>query len=78
MTCEDPSGPTQDLNGLTLKSVGRLCLWSGSMQRDVKNEGTSGDVYENAGKRTKCIPPKCPFLHERVPIDRPSAKIERT
>ena len=25
------------------------------IQEDVKNEGTSGDVYENKGKMTKCI-----------------------
>jgi hypothetical protein len=24
--------------------------------RDVKNEGTSGDVYENTGEGTKCTP----------------------
>ncbi|MGD0226937.1 MAG: hypothetical protein ABSF71_31815, partial [Terriglobia bacterium] len=24
-------------------------------QRDVKNEGTSGDEYENKGKTTKCL-----------------------
>jgi hypothetical protein len=24
--------------------------------RDVKNEGTSGDVYENKGSMTKCTP----------------------
>ena len=24
--------------------------------RDVKNEGTSGDVYENKGMATKCTP----------------------
>jgi hypothetical protein len=24
-------------------------------QKDVENEGTSGDVYENKGKTTKCL-----------------------
>src|SRR5208283_639457 len=29
--------------------------------RDVKNEGTTGDVYENTSEGTKCTPQKRPF-----------------
>jgi hypothetical protein len=31
-------------------------LGLGLSLRDVKNEGTSGDVHENKGEATKCIP----------------------
>jgi hypothetical protein len=33
-------------------------------QRDVKNEGCSGDVYENKGRVTKCTPQKQVFYPE--------------
>jgi hypothetical protein len=37
-------------------------------QRDVKNEDRSGDVYENIGKATKCIPINFSFLKKTLPI----------
>jgi hypothetical protein len=36
--------------------------------RDVKNEDRSGDVYENIGKGTKCIPLNFTFLQKILPI----------
>jgi hypothetical protein len=36
-------------------------LGLGLSLRDVKNEGTSGDVHENKGEATKCIPMSSAF-----------------
>ena len=36
--------------------------------RDVKNEGTSGDVYENTGDGTKCIPINPAFCTKMHPL----------
>jgi len=36
--------------------------------RDVKNEGTSGDVHENKGQATICPTQKAPFLPGRMPF----------
>jgi hypothetical protein len=36
--------------------------------RDVKNEGTSGDVHENKGKVTVCPTQKTPFLNAGTPF----------
>jgi hypothetical protein len=39
-------------------------------QRDVKNEGTSGDVYENKGAHDKMADNSSGFLAENAPISR--------
>jgi hypothetical protein len=37
-------------------------------KRDVKNEGTSGDVHENTGNLDTMSSNKRGFLHENAPI----------
>ncbi len=42
----------------------------GRPHKDVKNEGTSGDVHENTGDDDKVSSDKHGFIHENAPIER--------
>ena len=69
---EDKSLLMQRMEDSSLRQLWRLTnvlfrVRSGALeQRDVKNEGTSGDVYENKGEGDKTSGEKHGFLHENA------------
>ena len=61
--CLENDNTTQFLNILNLKELADLGSARGTgWQRDVKNEGTSGDVYENKGEDDKMSCHRAGFL----------------
>ena len=48
------------------------------IHKDVKNEGASGDMYENKGKPTKCTPISSAFYNEIHQSFANQAEIGRT
>jgi len=58
-----PRGPERVARELT--KVGK----EGVTHKDVKNEGTSGDVHENTGDDDNVSSDKHGFIHENAPIE---------